>query len=89
MEKKLYVGNLPWDLTEAELEEQFKKAGNVVSVSLIRDRETNRLRGFGFVEMETEEEANNAIGMFHQKESLKERLMVVSKAKPRSTSERR
>ena len=82
--KKLYVGNLPWDLTEAEFEEQFKKAGKVVSVSLIYDHDTKRSRGFGFVEMETEEEAKNAIEMFHQKESLKGRLMVVSEAKPRS-----
>lgn len=52
MAKKLYVGNLPWSSTEEEVRDAFAEFGEVVSVNLIRDRETDRPRGFGFVEMD-------------------------------------
>lgn len=52
MSKKLYVGNLPWSSTEEEVRDAFAEFGEVVSVNLIRDRETDRPRGFGFVEMD-------------------------------------
>ena len=57
---KLYVGNLPWSATSAELEEMFSPFGEVNSATLISDRETGRSRGFGFVEM-SEEDAKRAI----------------------------
>ncbi|UCE88035.1 MAG: RNA-binding protein [Deltaproteobacteria bacterium] len=52
MSKKLYVGNLPWSTTEAELKDLFEQHGTVTSVSVITDRETGRSRGFAFVEMD-------------------------------------
>ena len=61
MNKKLFVGNIPFKISEAELSELFSRSGNVVSVSIPTDRETGRKRGFAFVEMETEAEAEAAI----------------------------
>ena len=61
MEKRLYVGNLPFETTEEELNEMFQSFGQVVSAKLITDRETGRSRGFGFVELDTEDAARNAI----------------------------
>lgn len=60
MAKTIYVGNLPYNTSESELQELFAKHGNVLSVKLIIDRETGRSRGFGFVEMD-DGEAENAI----------------------------
>ena len=65
--KKLYVGNLPWSTTEADLEQMFGEYGTVESVALITDRETGRSRGFAFVEMETEG-ADKAIEEFNGKD---------------------
>lgn len=64
MNKKLYVGGLPYSSTEASLAEAFAQAGTVVSVKIIIDRITNKSKGFGFVEMNTDEEAQAAISMF-------------------------
>ncbi|HVO32490.1 MAG TPA: RNA-binding protein, partial [Elusimicrobiota bacterium] len=61
MEKRLYVGNLPYDTSEDQLHEMFSALGQVVNAKLITDMETGRSRGFGFVEMSTEEEAKIAI----------------------------
>ena len=61
MAQKLYVGNLPFKATESEVEELFGQYGKVLSVKLITDRETGRLRGFGFVEMEDASEAMSAL----------------------------
>jgi cold-inducible RNA-binding protein len=61
MSKKIYVGNLPWSTTSAELEQMFAQHGTVRSAEVISDRETGRSRGFGFVEMESEEGMNQAI----------------------------
>jgi len=61
MKKKLYVGNIPWSATEEDLTELFGAAGNVVSASIVMDRETGRSRGFAFIEMEDELSAQRAI----------------------------
>ncbi len=61
MSKKIYVGNLPWSTTSAELEQMFAEHGQVSAAEVISDRETGRSRGFGFVEMESEEGMNAAI----------------------------
>ena len=61
MSRKLYVGNLPYETGEAELQELFSRAGNVDSVKVMRDMATGRARGFAFVEMSTDDEAQKAI----------------------------
>jgi cold-inducible RNA-binding protein len=61
MNRKLYVGNLPFDTTETDLETLFASAGAVASVNVIKDRDTGRARGFAFVEMATDADALNAI----------------------------
>ncbi len=87
MNNKLYVGGLSYDTTEDELKNHFGGAGTVVSASIIMDRETNRSRGFGFVEMSSEEEANKAIEMFNEKE-FAGRTLTVNIAKPKSEGDR-
>jgi RNA recognition motif-containing protein len=82
MENKLYVGNLPYSTTEDELTAHFSQAGNVTSVALIRDRASGRAKGFGFVEMETDEEAQKAISMFNGQDFMG-RAITVNVAKPR------
>jgi RNA recognition motif-containing protein len=81
MNKKLYVGNLSSEATEEELRFNFSQAGNVLSVSLIKDRMTGLNKGFGFVEMENEEGARKAIESFNGGE-LHGKVIVVSEAKP-------
>ena len=81
MAKKLYVGGLSYDTTEATLKETFAAAGTVESATIISDKMTNRSKGFGFVEMSTEEEAAKAIEMFDGKE-LDGRAVKVNEAKP-------
>jgi cold-inducible RNA-binding protein len=87
MNTKLFVGNLSFKTTEQELEEAFSRSGKVVSVALPVDRETGRKRGFGFVEMETQEEAEAAIRDFNG-QTLGGRQIVVnpSHAKERSNA---
>ena len=82
MESKLYVGNLPYNVTENDLQELFAQAGTVKSVALINDRDTGRSKGFGFVEYETNEDAQKAITMFNGTQ-LQERTLVVNQARPR------
>ena len=77
----LYVGNLPWSLTEDELVDAFSVCGQVEAARIITDRETGRSRGFGFVEI-TEAEANKAIETMNGYE-LKGRKLIVNEAKPR------
>ncbi len=79
--KKLFVGGLSWGTTDKSLEETFSQAGKVDSAVVIVDRATQRSKGFGFVEMSTEEEAQNAIEMFNGKE-LDGRQIVVNEARP-------
>lgn len=82
MTMKLYVGNLAFQTTSAELQTMFAQAGTVESVSLIEDRETGRSRGFGFVEMSTKEEGAAAIQQFNGKD-MGGRALNVNEAKPR------
>lgn len=82
MTKKLYVGNLSYNTTEAQVRALFAQAGEVDSVSLITDRDTGRPKGFGFVEMNTEEGSKEAIKRFNGY-SLDERALTVNEARPR------
>ena len=82
MGTKLYVGNLSFRVTSEDLHEHFAQAGNVESANVVQDRETGRSRGFGFVEMASDEEANNAIAQFNGTE-YDGRNMVVNEARPR------
>jgi len=68
MGKKLFVGNLPFDTTSDQLSELFARAGSVQSATVMNDRATGRSRGFGFVEMSTEDEARKAVDEFNGKE---------------------
>ncbi len=81
MNTKLYVGNLSFDTTEAQLREMFGQAGAIRSVTIPMDRATDRPRGFAFVEMETGADALNAIKMFDGKE-VDGRTIRVNEARP-------
>jgi RNA recognition motif-containing protein len=82
MEVKLYVGNLSYTTTEADLKTLFAKAGQVASVALIKDRDTGNSKGFAFVEMSTQVEAEKAISMYNGF-NLDNRELKVNPAKPR------
>lgn len=82
MQTKLYVGNLSYSTGENELRSLFSQAGSVKSIALITDRETGRSKGFAFVEMETQAEAEKAISMFNGKQ-LGDRELTVNIARPR------
>ncbi len=82
MSIKLYVGNLAFKTTSQELQQLFAQAGTVESASVVEDRDTGRSRGFGFVEMSSQEEATSAIEQFNGKD-LDGRLLKVNEAKPR------
>ena len=82
MEAKLYVGNLSYETTEQGLRELFMQAGNVVSVTLIKEPGTNRSKGFGFVEMGSQGEVQKAISMFNGY-TLNDRQLKVNVARPR------
>lgn len=82
MATKLFVGSLAWGTTDDSLKEFFSAAGEVVSANVIMDRETNRSKGFGFVEMSSDEEAKKAVEELNGKE-LDGRAIVVSEARPR------
>lgn len=81
MAKKLYVGGLPYSTTESSLKDTFAQAGNVVSATIITDKMTGRSRGFGFVEMATDEEATAAISTFDGKD-FEGRTLTVNEARP-------
>jgi len=83
MEPKLYVGNLSYETTEDELRQLFGEAGEVVSAAIITDRETGRSKGFGFVEMKTQADAEKAASMFNGRE-LRNRQLKVDLARPRA-----
>jgi RNA recognition motif-containing protein len=76
MNSKLYVGGIPYTSTNDDLKAHFSAAGTVVSAQIIIDKMTNRSKGFGFVEMASEAEANKAIEMFHDQEFQGRRLTV-------------
>lgn len=82
MELKLYVGNLEYSTTEDELRTLFTQAGTVTSVALIKDRDTGRSKGFAFIEMSTQSEAQKAISMFNAFK-MGERELAVNMARPK------
>ena len=82
MEAKLYVGNLPYNTVDADLQALFSQAGTVKSAQVIKDRQSGRSKGFGFVEMSSAEEAQSAITMFHGKD-YSGRPLTVNIARPR------
>lgn len=85
MNKKLYVGNLSYATTEADLRVLFAKFGPVTSVTLITDRQTGQSKGFGFVEMGTAQAAQKAIERLN-KSKFNERTLTVNEARPRESS---
>lgn len=82
MEAKLYVGNLPYDTVDADLESMFSQAGTVKSAQVIKDRVSGRSKGFAFVEMSTAEEAQAAISRFNGQD-FGGRALTVNLARPR------
>ena len=82
MSAKLYVGNLDYSTTGDQIGELFAQAGKVVSADVISDRYSGRSKGFGFVEMSSEEEAKKAIEMFNGKD-FQGRNLIVNEARPR------
>ncbi len=82
MESKLYVGNLSYNVSEDALRELFSQAGEIKELSLIMDRDTRRPKGFGFVEMATQVDAEKAIQMFNDYE-MDGRKLAVNIARPR------
>jgi RNA recognition motif-containing protein len=76
MNTKLYVGGIPYSSTNDDLKNHFAAAGTVVSAQIIIDKMTNRSKGFGFVEMSSEAEAEKAISMYHDQEFQGRRLTV-------------
>jgi RNA recognition motif-containing protein len=83
MSRKLYVGNLPFSATEDDLHSLFASAGNVESINVIRDAATGRMRGFAFVEMATDEEAQQAISMLNDRD-FGGRNLTVNEARPKT-----
>ena len=84
MTKRLYFGNLPYETTEEDLQNAFAQVGTVESAKLIIDRESGRSKGFGFVEMSTEDEAKKAIEQLHN-QRMGSRPMTVNEARPQES----
>ena len=82
MAKKLYVGNLPYSVSDSDLKEMFDPFGQVESAQVIQDRDTGRSKGFGFVEMSNPQEGQAAIEAMHDKD-INGRKLVVNEARPR------
>ncbi len=82
MDSKLYVGNLSYSVSEAQLRELFAQAGQIKELTIITDRQTGHTKGFGFVEYETQAEAQKAIEMFNNYD-LEGRPLTVNMARPR------
>jgi cold-inducible RNA-binding protein len=83
MGRKLYVGNLPYETNEDDLQNLFAQAGAVESVNVMRDRETGRARGFAFVEMVSDEDAQNAISQLNE-QPFGGRRLTVNEARPQA-----
>ena len=83
MGRKLYVGNLPYEIGETELQELFARAGSVESVTVMRDQATGRARGFAFVEMSTDDEAQTAIRELNASQ-VGGRSLTVNEARPKA-----
>jgi len=86
MNLKIYVGNLPFGASEEDLKKFFSEAGTVQSVKIITDAYSGKSRGFGFVEMATEEDVQKAIAVLNGK-TLMDRALVVNEAKPQKKGE--
>jgi RNA recognition motif-containing protein len=82
MEPKLYVGNMSYDTSEDELREMFSQAGTVQSIDIIKDRDTGRPKGFAFITMGNQAEAEKAISLFNEK-AMNDRALIVNIARPR------
>ena len=88
METKLYVGNLPFDTTEEDLVTLFSEAGEVKSAMLIKDKISGRSKGFGFVEMDSQESLQNALKVF-ESYTYQDRVLKVDMAKPKTDNRNR
>jgi RNA recognition motif-containing protein len=86
MGRRLYVGNLPYKVTDEDLTSLFSRAGTVDNVRVMRDQATGRARGFAFVEMASDEDAQKAIDQFHQYQ-MDGRALVVNEARPKPAGE--
>lgn len=86
MAKKLFVGGLPWATTNDDLRDLFSQAGNVTSATIITDKVTKRSRGFGFVEFDDDNAADQAVSMFNDKE-YNGRTLMVNEARPMAPRE--
>src|SRR5437660_7763496 len=87
MAKKIYVGNLSFETTDADLNDMFSQVGQIESVQIIRDRDTGRSKGFGFVEMTDDAAAAKAIQQFNGKE-VNGRALTVNEARPKDSDSR-
>ncbi|OGE22768.1 hypothetical protein A2688_02175 [Candidatus Daviesbacteria bacterium RIFCSPHIGHO2_01_FULL_38_8] len=87
MAKKLFVGGISWNTTDDQLRDFFSQVGNVVSATIIKDKFTSRSRGFGFVEMSSDEEADQAVQQLNG-QALDGRNIVVNEAKPQEPRDR-
>ena len=85
MAKKLYVGNLPYTVTDDDLRQMFSEVGAVASAKVITNRDTGRSKGFGFVEMENDNEASDAITKFNGTD-MEGRALTVNEARPQENS---
>jgi RNA recognition motif-containing protein len=88
MGKKLYVGSISFNATEESLKDLFSSIGEVESVKIITDRDTGRSKGFGFIEMSSEEDAKKAIEQLNGTKFM-ERALIVNEARPQEQKERR
>jgi RNA recognition motif-containing protein len=88
MATRLFIGNLPYQMSSADLGQLFAQAGSVISADVVMDRMTGRSRGFGFVEMSTEEETRKAIEMLNGYE-VEGRKLIVNQARPREEKQDR
>ena len=88
MNKKVYVANLPSQATEAELRGLFSKAGSVMSVRIVKDRQSGQPRGIAFVEMSTQWEGRRAVSMLNRQDFMGNNLLVKEAAEKRGFRER-
>jgi RNA recognition motif-containing protein len=88
MEKKIYVGNISFKATEDDIRELFSQVGEVESVKIITDAQTGQPKGFGFIEMSSEEDAKRAISALNGK-TFMERTLSVAEARPQQPRDRR
>jgi len=88
MNRKVYVANLPFQATEPELKALFSKAGNVMSVKIVKDRQSGQPKGIAFVEMSTQWEGRRAVSMLNRQDFMGNNLLVKEAAEKRGFRER-